>query len=471
MRIWENIKSLILTVLIGLSIYLTGSLWFDNYQGLSLVLANIPTNIRGSFFSEEVEDSQKYVESIVPYRVTVASPDNGKWVLYHDSPELLEAWNLLKGKMENIHEKTEVITGNISEWKDLINRKSIIFEFGDTMDIEVLKLVLPNLKWVNAVDFNNINKIALTKSIEGAVVYVDCKIDNKDLLYKVLLKEEMAEIETFIDGYINRVADVKYVTLAETGTTTFYSGRVIEPNTDVLFPISSKVGLRGNVRKLGVEEYFRDRDAYFIDRLAIQIFQNTDYAKFITEDNGSIYINDDKSSVQIDMNGVIEYINKNTVESTEAVSAGAEYNVALDFIDKFKVYEKVYLLSSKKAEGEYDFRFFLTSDGIPLISSKEPITDDFRALLEVKVENGKVRYFKGKLLEYELGKTASLVSNLTNAILDTIIPKLPAKQTMIVNNVQIGYDVEKLGENYPIWYIEYKVKDEFGKVMLNTIKN
>ena len=60
MRIWENIKSLFLCFLIGLSIYLTGSLWFDNYQGLSLVLANIPGNIRETFLTEEVEYSQKY---------------------------------------------------------------------------------------------------------------------------------------------------------------------------------------------------------------------------------------------------------------------------------------------------------------------------------------------------------------------------------------------------------------------------
>lgn len=471
MRIWENIKSLFLCFLIGLSIYLTGSLWFDNYQGLSLVLANFPKNLRGTFITEEVEYSQKYAESIVPYKLTIASPDNGKWVLYCDSPDVTEAWNLVKVKFDHIGEKTEVITGNISEWKDLIHRKSIILEFGNTVDVEILKLVLPNLTRINQPDFNNINKLAVTKSIDGAVIYVDCKIEDKDLLYKILLKEEMADIENFIDGYIDKVADAKYVTLEETGTTKFYSERIIEPNTDVLFPISNKVNLRDYVKKLSIKEYFKQNDAYSADHLAVQIFQNTDYAKFITGDNGTIYINDDKSYVQIDTDGLVEYINKGKLENTENVSPAIAYNMALDFIDMFHAYEDIYLLSVKKSEDEYDFRFFLAADGIPLISSKKIIEDDFRAIAQLKVKNGSIRYFKGKLIRYDLENLSSFVTNLTNGILNELIPKIPEKQTMVVNCIQMSYDIDVLGGNYPIWYIEYKTENTHGNAMLKTTKN
>ena len=41
MRIYENLKSITLTLLIGISLILTGSLWFDNYYGLSLAMSDM----------------------------------------------------------------------------------------------------------------------------------------------------------------------------------------------------------------------------------------------------------------------------------------------------------------------------------------------------------------------------------------------------------------------------------------------
>jgi len=470
MRIWENIKSLFLCFLIGLSIYLTGSLWFDNYQGLSLVLANIPLNFRETFMTEEVEYSQKYIESIVPYKLTIASPDNGKWVLYYDSLDVAEAWNMAKVKFSHISEKTEVITGNISEWKDLIHRKSIIFEFGNTMDADVLKLVVPNLKWINQPDFNNIKKIAITKSLDGAIIYVDCKIENKDLLYKILLKEEMTEIESFIDGYIYKVADAKYVTMEETGTTKLYADKLVVPSADVLFPISNKLNLRDSVKKLSVEEYFDQNDAYSADKIAVLIFRNTDYAEFITEDNGNIYINDDKSHIQVDTDGMIEYVNKTNIDNMQESSVAVNYNAALDFIDLFGVYERIYLLSAFKREEEYEFRFFLAEDGIPFVSSQEVIENDFKSVIQIKVKNGVVQYFKGKLISFDLRKETMLISNFTNPILDELTLKMKEKQAVTVDNIQIGYEIDQLGEKYPAWYIEYKVGNENGRIKLKATK-
>lgn len=471
MRIFENIKSLFLCFLIGLSIYLTGSLWFDDYQGLSLVLANLPLNLRETFLADSVEYTKKYSETIVPYKVTIASPDNGKWVLYNDSDDVAEIWNMAKVKFDDIHEKTEVITGNILEWKDLIHRKSVIFEFGDVVDVEVLKLIFPKLKWINQPDFNNVKKIAITKSLDGAVIYVECQINSGDLLYKILLEEEMSGIESFIDGYAHKVADVKYVTLEETGTTKFYSDKLVVPSTDVLFPISNKVDLRDRVRKISVKDYFSQNDAYSPDKFAVLIFKNTDYAQFITESNGYIYINDDKSHIQIETDGTIEYISKAKSEEVTQNSITSDYNAALDFIGNLNIYENFYLLSASKQGDEYEFRFFLSEDGIPLISSNKIIEDDFKAMFQVRVKNGVVRYFKGKLISETLMKNDSLlISNFTKPILDEITLKMKEKQSVTVENIQLGYETDGVGEFYPAWYIEYKVGNESGIIRLKATK-
>ena len=73
MRVVEDFKSVVLTVLILSSLILTGSLWFDNYQGLSFAISKIP-----DFFFDKIDQeeySKIYEEMISPYKVTVINPD------------------------------------------------------------------------------------------------------------------------------------------------------------------------------------------------------------------------------------------------------------------------------------------------------------------------------------------------------------------------------------------------------------
>ena len=127
MRIIENIKSIILTGLIISSLILTGSLWFDNYQGLSFAVSKMPEIFSDKTTQEEY--SKIYEEIIMPYKVTVINPDENKWISYCSDKMNLDAWNILKSKLSGITEETEIITGKIKEWDELINRKSIILEF------------------------------------------------------------------------------------------------------------------------------------------------------------------------------------------------------------------------------------------------------------------------------------------------------------------------------------------------------
>ena len=143
MRVVENLKSMILTALIISSLVLTGSLWFDNYQGLSFAISKIPDLFLNDIDQEEY--SKIYEEIILPYNVTVINPDENKWIAYSSDKMNQDAWNMLKNRISNLSQDTEIITGKIKEWDDLINRKSIILEFGGPIDEEVLALAIPNL--------------------------------------------------------------------------------------------------------------------------------------------------------------------------------------------------------------------------------------------------------------------------------------------------------------------------------------
>ena len=168
MRIVENLKSMILTALIISSLILTGSLWFDNYQGLSFAISKIP-----DFFFDKIDQeeySKIYEEMISPYKVTVINPDESKWIAYSSDKMNQDAWNILKNRISNLPQDAEIITGRIKEWDDLINRKSIILEFGGPIDGEVLALTIPNLP-KNTEAFNNVEKFYIIKVLNIYLSY------------------------------------------------------------------------------------------------------------------------------------------------------------------------------------------------------------------------------------------------------------------------------------------------------------
>ena len=108
MRVVENLKSMILTALIISSLVLTGSLWFDNYQGLSFAISKIPDLFLNDIDQEEY--SKIYEEIILPYKVTVINPDENKWIAYSSDKMNQDAWNILKNRISNLSSDTEIIS-------------------------------------------------------------------------------------------------------------------------------------------------------------------------------------------------------------------------------------------------------------------------------------------------------------------------------------------------------------------------
>lgn len=453
-RVIENFKSFILTVLIISSLVLTGSLWFDNYQGLSLLVSTLPINIANSF-SDEENSSIVYDDIILPYKVTVINPEENKWIFYQDDIMAKNAWKIVKDRLNSVSDNKDIITGKIKEWENLIDRKSIILEFGGAIEYDILKLVIPNLnKDSNA--FNDIEKIALTKSLEGNNIYILQNNNGQKSLYKVLLKGDDAEIESFMDSCENVKTDAKYVKLIEVGTTKFFNEKEVISDNAVLFPIANTSNRRNTVSKIEVKPYFNIDDEYSINRFIIDIFKSTDFAKFVTTDMSNIFINDDKSSVKFENNGVIEYINNGKLNE-ENISASRNFNEAVNFINNIKVYSNMYLINATESEGVCTFRFALAVNGKP-IGFKMPIIDnDFHTAFEVKVKNGNVIYFKGKLLDIELTNIDEYITSYTHNILDNMLNNVEPKSKVNVSNLELMYVVDNNGIYYPSWISKYKV--------------
>lgn len=468
-RAFENFKSFVLTILIILSLVLTGSLWFDNYQGLSLLASSMYSNMLDSFNSSK-ETLISYDKIIVPYKVTVVNPDKNKWIFYETDSMNNNAWDITKKRLNSLSSETEIITGYVKEWDGLFSRKSIILEFGGALENDILRLAIPNLpKETNA--FNGVEKIGITKSLEGITIYILQNNNNKKSLYKVLLKGEDEEIENFMVNCENVKSVVKYVDLEKVGTTKFFNNKEITNQNGVLFPVYNVSTHRDTVSLLQTKPHFNIDDEHVMNRFIIDIFNNTDFAKFVTNDESNIFINDDKSSIKFEKNGVVEYIN-NSKLTGEVVSASKNFNSAMDFINNIRVYDNVYLLSASEEDELYTFRFSVAYDGV-MFGLKNPIIgDDMYAIIEVQVKEDSIRYFKGKLLDVELNSNSSYVSNFTHNILDDVLKNIDSNTKVKISLVDMLYIVDETGSYYPNWVVKYtqKKSDEENISLTYTIK-
>lgn len=463
MRVVENLKSIILTALILSSLILTGSLWFDNYQGLSFAISKIPEIFVSDRNQEEY--SKIYEEIIMPYKVTVINPDENKWIAYASDKANYDAWNILKNRISNLTQDVEIITGKVKEWDDLVNRKSIILEFGGPVDEEILALAIPNLpKDTDA--FKNVEKFSITKSLAGNTIYIMQNDNGEKSLYKILLKGEDDEIKTFMQSCENINADVKYVLLETLGIDKFYNNKIVTSSKNVLFPITNQKDRRDMVTKINVKNHFDDEDEYAMGKFVTEIFDNTDFAKFVTNDNGKIYINDDKSSIKLESNGIVEYINNSKINQDE-LSSSKNFNSALDFISNVKIFENFFLLSAIEENGVYTFDFGVGIDGIVAGFSEPVIESNCNSIMRIKVENGEVRYFKSKLVDIEQTNQKSYVFNITHNILDSLLSKAEVGSKVEITELKVIYDITDEGSYYPSWIAFYSLgSNEEGTVIV-----
>lgn len=456
MRIVENLKSIVLTLLIGISLILTGSLWFDNYYGLSSVVSNMI-----SFFYNKIdlEDANYIKEYLNPYKTVIANGDNGKWIYYISSDENKACFEYLKNLLINLTEFSVDLAYN-SEWEELVKRKSIICEFADNIDAKLLNLALDNKLDLPSTAPLYITSIAITKATNGGRIY----IKTNDIIYRITIND-IGEFEQIIANFSNAETYSKYVQLEELGVTTFNS-RKVETQYDVLLPISAKSGNRQAVSKLTVTTKFSDIEK--MEETVGKIFKSYDYIKFITNENGYIYINDDEAVIKLADN-IIEYTASSTKKSENDATWVSSFNTALLFTDTVSGLKNLYLVSALNNDGIYEFVFGTYVNEIPVIDSNNMIYSNQNAKIHIKVNNNTVIYYKEMLNSYSSEPVFVYLSNFAHNILDAILVKVPKNSTLKIENVELVYDISSESK-LPLWATEYKYNDEINTVFIEAAK-
>ena len=445
MRILENLKSILLTLI------LTGSLWFDNYHGLSSVMSNM---ISFFYVKIDLEDANYIKEYLKPYKTTITSGDSGKWVYYVSSEASNNSFEYIKNLLINLTEFSVDIAYD-NEWEELINRKSIICEFADRIDAKVLNLALNN-----KLDFEEtkplyISSIAITKTTTGGYIY----LKSDDIIYRITVND-IGEFEQILSQYSNTTTYAKYVKLDEMGTTIF-NGREIVPEYDVLLPLSAKSDKRHIVSKIVTDNLIDDIEN--VEEKVERIFNSYDYIKFITNENGYIYINDDESVIKL-VDNIIEYIAESSENLEDKTTWISSFNTALRFIDTVSVIENLYLVSAKNIDGAYEFVLGTYLEEIPIIDSANTIYDSDKAKIYIKVDNNKVINYKEKLKLYSADTTSVYLSKFAHNILDNLLSEIPKKSEIKINDIELVYDISTKSD-MPVWITEYEYNGNVDTVI------
>lgn len=447
-----HIENVILVILIISSIFLTGSLWFDNYHGLSLVIAKLPILINETFNFDKIE-STEYVK---PFKITITNGESGNYSYYAFSDGNNKGFELIKYIINHVPVSTSVETAFINEWNELSNRKSIICELGNGIDVNMIKSIMPGNIYIS--EIKNISDIAVTKSVNGVIIYLK---ERSNKIYRISVAKDIPEFTNYIEEYSNKMTYTKLVKLEEMGTTVFYGNKEISKESRVLFPVSTKQSNRRFVSEIVKHSFYETHDADSMEKIINEIFSTYEYTKFTTTDNNYIFIKDDGSTIKISNDGVFEYESKENTEHIESTIIFS-FDIALKCINKISGAENLYLLSAVENEDIYEFEFGINIADLPVINTNYKINADSRVNIYIKVQNGKVIYYKGILDKYEEKSTNSYISSFGHNILDDVLANI-AKDTVVnIEKLELVYDVSSTN-TLPTWFTTYKTdsKDEY----------
>jgi len=450
-----DFSNIILVILICSSIFLTGSLWFDNYHGLSLVIAELPFWINETFDFNKIE----YTEYIKPFKITITNGENGNYSYYAFNEGNYKGVELIKDVVSQIPEEALVEKAFINEWNELQNRKSVICEFGKGIDSGIINSIIPSNK-IYTSEIININSIAITKSVEGVIIYI--KLDNNDI-YRVLINKEIPEFIKYIETYSNKMTYTKLVKLEEMGTNTFYGNKKISQESKVLYPISTKQSNRRFVSEIVRKSFYAEHDMELIEKIVKDFFETYEYTKFVTTDNSYIFIKDDGSTVKFFNDGVFEYTSKTTNEDNESTML-TSFDIALEYINFINGTENIYLLSAIKNTDYYEFEFGINVVDLPVINTECKINDNNKTHIYVQVKNNKVIYYKELLNRYETIQTNSYIGSFGHNILDDILTNVEKDTTVTIEQLELVYDVSS-DTNFPVWFAKYNARGTEGYIL------
>lgn len=370
----EKLKTLVLGLLVGLSIFLTRQIWIE-----------LPPN-RALSSVEAVTDSSNLsyplINMITPSKYLIHFNEKKHTIVYDDVNNGLWAATLpnLEKVLESKDVKVTELNKNISEELSKLNmERSIFFSFPEEINTSILARSLEVTKTNSLIDkIEYIEYIYVYLGMEEpylvlgqkdkAYIIHDKNIDNLELKQEVLRIEEEKK-----HNYYYSMKDVIG----------------IDKDLYVAYEMNN------NLARVYVENEIRtlkERDR--IDLVERFFNKNIEYIREVVERNGSYIYIYDGSVLKLNINGTLEYFKpldninqkRNLYESMDTAS---EFISNLKDIPKGMYISEVEPIEDGGSQG-YRFVFKYRVRGIPIILGNKKVLN----FVEIEVFNDQVRSYK-----------------------------------------------------------------------------
>lgn len=383
----EKVKTIILTVLVVLSIFLTQKIWLvSSISGMQTEAINTEINQKKIL---EIRDAL-----LKPSKISVNLGAHYVNPAYND-----DIWNLSRRVVKNYFiGDPDVSPSTYEEYEQQRGVKSIEIFFGKNIPSVLISSVFGSVDNRIVRDIKEIQQI-LIPAVGSANVYI---LSNADTVYKATLEDSQGELIDEVFQYIEKQSYNRFYSLFS------------DLGNPVLMPLS----FNNTLPQIFIESKIDvTNDEAVVEHAKTFFDRNFDFIKTIKETSGSVLFiyGYGEKSVRINNRGRLEY--SEDVGNTASTNVISALDVAIDFVLKHGEFpEGTYIkeINSVEKNKGYSFGFAYRINDRPLHFTDHNIVNP----IEIEVYGEKVKNYKSfirkemELPYVEINKTMLLPHNI-----------------------------------------------------------
>ncbi|NTV88945.1 MAG: hypothetical protein HGA22_01045 [Clostridiales bacterium] len=438
----ENIKSILIIMLIISSIAQVGILWSDSSHGL-------PTGILSAIFgSHEVSVNSETASKdlFVPYRMVLSDGDTIHWVVDADSRDFENLWKEGKDCLSGIIMGKYSKMDSDADWGSISTRMGVTFAFKTAVSAELLKWYFGK-----ADSDTEIPDLYRLKIITGSTGNSSTEIylysgEGLPVRYRAESFKESVGLQELITSYENADEDSRrlYSNMKDNN-----QDQSLNAEPDVLIVTRSvNYWAYSNVRSelpAIISQPNPDTAAISTGLL------DTDKDRYVvnTYDDGTIQFNDTTNNIyKIFKDGLLEYKYRQITGSSDKGSVGEALlnayrfiNVGNSIIENPANVKLLLTAVDTSADGYYTFRFGYYVDGNPVVVSLASAGSGGQAENAIEINASSKRVLKCR---WVLRKFTIEGQSLYYDRFMEIMPKTEDSNIMKIKDVSVGYELTSL---------------------------
>lgn len=359
----EQVKTLILTALIIMSIIFTQKIWL--YSPAKVVQSEASSK------GDQIETNELRIQLVAPRRAIVSFGNNNYTIITSNIKKLWEETR--KVLTPYFQGEPEIIPTTNEKYRESSRLKSIELEFGENISSVLVASVFDKVDSKLASDIRAIKKIVIPTANKG-VIYV---VGAEDKVYEVKLNnyEENKQLNTYVDSLQERNQVKYYPLFADVDNYTLMPLSYQKP-TPLVF-VESEINI--------------ENEAIVMDRVKSFFNENLDFVKTINETSGAVIFmyGYGEKGVRINNIGRIEYTQEIGADFSSNVVAALD--VAINFVENHGGFpEGTYLQEIKHEDKKgYYFGFGYRIEELPVLFNNPNIGHP----IEIEIYGNKVKSY------------------------------------------------------------------------------